>query len=156
MSTRTSRDPQTESFIDARYSQGGRRPSLHAAERASVCDLSPLMWWRIRPAKNFEPRDVQRIRAALRDVSRSVDAQWQRAINGQADAAIGVAVRVLWKREKFGVSNDAAMSSVMACALEGDLAAIFLVGAALDRRAKVRPGQGMLADWWLVASIGAP
>jgi hypothetical protein len=112
-----------------------------------------LIWWRTRSAKDYEVRDIQTLRDSLRDISKSKDSQWKRAIRGDADAAIGVAVRLIWRREKVGVSRDAAMSAVLACALEHDPAATFLLSAALDRRARAHPDDAALAGSWLISSV---
>jgi hypothetical protein len=89
-------------------------------------------------------------------VSGCEDPQWERAVRGDADAAIGVAVRMIWRHEKVGVSSDAAMSSVLACALKHEPAAILLLSEALARDAHSHPGYKALADSWLIHSVDSP
>jgi hypothetical protein len=114
---------------------------------------SPEHWWRTRPANSFDKSHSAKLRLSLCGLSDSDDPRWAMAVHGDAAAAIGIAVRVFWRGEPTGISCDAAMSSVLACALEGNAAAIVLLSAALQRRSQADESSGSLADSWLVASV---
>jgi hypothetical protein len=133
-------------------------PKDHADSRPATYDFykSPSLWWRTRSAGAFDVRDAQRLRIFLRESSKADDLQWNNALHGDSAAAIGVAVRVAWRKEHIGISADAALSAVLACALERNAAATFLLSAALDRRAKTDPHCASLAGSWLLASVKSP
>jgi len=127
-------------------------------KRAPIANVigARLRWWRTHAADAFSKIDAESIRAALRACPNGGDSRWARAIAGDAAAAIGIAIRVVWRRESNGISEDAALSAVLACALDRDAAAIFLLSAALDRRAKRHRECERLADSWLLASVKGP
>jgi hypothetical protein len=115
-----------------------------------------LRWWRTRPAEGFRAADLETLRDALFHATKSTDPLWKAAVHGNAAAAIGFAVRVVWRGERSGISRDAALSAVLACALEGDAAAIFLLSAALRRPGGCGVRRASLAGSWLIASLSSP
>lgn len=119
-------------------------------------DLATLDWWRTHAAEVLRKADGERIRMSLRAYQESSDPRWAHAVEGDVAAAVGIAIRVVWRCEPLGVSIDAALSALLACALDGDATAVFLLSAALDRRAKSCPECVRLADSWLLASVKSP
>lgn len=133
----------------------------HARSRAECRSAlkamsSPLEWWRTRPAGNFNRRDRETLSSLLRSLSQNKAPSWKRAAKGDAAAAIGIAVRVMWRRESIGISCDEALSAVLGCALENDATAIFLLSAALERRKGSDHRSASLAASWLLASVSSP
>lgn len=94
-----------------------------------------LSWWRSQCAEAFRKSDAERTRVSLRACAANGNSRWDDAIEGDVAAAVGIALRTVWRREHLGISEDAALSAVLACALDGDATAAFLLSAALDRRA---------------------
>lgn len=115
-----------------------------------------LSWWRSHSADAFSKGDAERIRVSLRACPMGADPRWEQAVEGNVAAAVGIAIRVVWRCESLGISSDAALSALLACALDGDATAVFLLSAALDRRAKAYPECVSLADSWLLASVKSP
>lgn len=137
-------------------SGASRERNRHESGSSANLTGARLCWWRTHSAEAFSKSDAKRIRVSLRACPKSGNSRWHHAIEGEVAAAVGIAIRVIWRRERFGISEDAAMTAVLACALDGDATAIFLLSAALDRRAKAHPECARLADSWLLASVASP
>ncbi len=155
MVARSRRGNRIEAAVGT-HSQFATIPDAPLATGTSDCDGSPLTWWRRRSAKDYSASDIQTLRSSLRKISECEDEQWPRAVKGDGDAAIGVAVRIIWRGQEVGVTRDAAMSAVLACALEHDAAAIVLLAAVLDRDAKRHSADKALTDSWLLYSVSNP
>jgi hypothetical protein len=140
----------------------GSSPSVLLPSHPEQRDAFPaintarLSWWRSHSADAFSKGDAERIRVSLRACPMGADPRWEHAVEGNVAAAVGIAIRVVWRCEPLGVSSDAALSALLACAVEGDATAVFLLSAALDRRAKTCPECIRLADSWLLASVKSP
>ena len=129
---------------------------LKQADATPAVSTARLSWWRSHCADAFSKGDAERIRVSLRACPMGADPRWEHAVEGNVAAAVGIAIRVVWRCEPLGVSSDAALSALLACALDGDATAVFLLSAALDRRAKSCPECVSLADSWLLASVKSP
>ncbi len=98
---------------------------------------TPSHWWRIRPPHEMDLLDVRTIRSELLKLDACPHPSWQDAVMGDAAAAIGIALTAL---RDCGMTNpfvDAALSTVVCCAIEGDKAAITVVLSALRRRQRI-------------------
>lgn len=111
----------------------------------------PTHWWRIRSPYDFSSKDVRTIREALLRTDLVKDADWFRAIGGDAAAAIGIAIKTLKNHGMRNPVTDTVISAVLCCALEEDPAAKVVMLSVLRRRAKIDPVCYGLRLRWLHA-----
>ena len=111
----------------------------------------PTHWWRIRSPYDFSSKDIRAIRQALLHTDFVKDADWFRAVGGNAAAAIGIAIKTLKSHGMRNPVTDAVISAVLCCALEEDPAAKVMMLSALRRRAKIDPACYGLRLRWLHA-----
>lgn len=109
----------------------------------------PTHWWRIRSPDDFSSKDVRAIRVALLRTDIVNDADWFRAVGGDAAAAIGIAIKTLKSHGMRNPVTDAVISAVLCCALEDDPAAKVVMLSVLRRRAKIDPTCYGLRLRWL-------
>ncbi|WP_456862031.1 hypothetical protein [Bradyrhizobium sp. USDA 4503] len=81
------------------------------------------------------------------------DKDWPTAIRGSATASIAVSIRQLKKHVIGAVEVDAALSAVLACAIEGDMTSPVILSSALRRRSKIDPKCGRLVELWQGAKV---
>ncbi|MDA9509422.1 hypothetical protein XI09_33260 [Bradyrhizobium sp. CCBAU 11386] len=129
----------TKHLCDQSYTIHEISSSVGAAGRAQIRSrsISPLHWWRIRPPHEMDLLDVRTIRSELLKLDVCAHHSWLNAVLGDAAAAIGIALAAL---RDCGMTNplvDAAMSTVVCCALEGDKAGVTVVLSALRRRQRI-------------------
>lgn len=115
--------------------------------------FSPLCWWRTRRPSSLLCRGIRGIREVLLGTEISGEADWYRAILGDAPAAIRIAVKQMSERRITAPEVDLALSAVLACALEGDPACAVVLSSALRRRSKCDPSCRRLSALWLTAKI---
>jgi hypothetical protein len=115
--------------------------------------LSPLIWWRTRKPGLLLCKGIGELREAVLGTEISGQPDWSRAILGDADVAIRVAVGQMKVRKITAAEVDLALSAVLACALEGDPASAIVISSALRRRSKCDPSCGSLSERWLVAKL---
>jgi hypothetical protein len=102
----------------------------------------------MRSPYDFSKRDVRAIRETLLRTDLVEDANWFRAVGGDAAQAIGIALKALKINGMRSPLSDAVMSAVLCCAVEGDPAAKVAMLSALWRRAKIDPiCRGLRLRW---------
>src|SRR5262249_52984014 len=74
---------------------------------------------------------------------------WPRAVEGDAAAAIGLALRLHPQRSSL-TGYDLVMSALAACAADGNGAAALVMALGLRRRAGAGAAEARLATGWLV------
>jgi hypothetical protein len=130
--------------------------SVHRAPPLLAPDLtpfSPLFWWRTRKPQLLLYRGIREIREALLGTEIPGQPDWARAILGEAAVAISVAVEQMKARKITAREVDLALSAVLACALEGDVASPIVISSALRRRSKCDPSCTRLSLLWLRAKF---
>jgi hypothetical protein len=129
--------------------QGNQRPSTKVrSSLAGRLVAPPTNWWRMRSPYDFSKRDVRAIRETLLRTDLVEDANWFRAVGGDAAQAIGIALKALKINGMRSPLSDAVMSAVLCCAVEGDPAAKVAMLSALRRRAKIDPiCRGLRLRW---------
>ena len=94
---------------------------------------SPLSWWRMLPADGFRSAVYLKVSSALDEIATELEgASFGPALYGDPDAAITF-VLSLMPVGKVGLKVDIAMTSVLRCALEGDLRAALALAHVVDR-----------------------
>jgi hypothetical protein len=107
--------------------------------------------WHTRKPEALTYRDLLRLRTALVCKTLPGEPDWKYAIQGDAAAAIGIAVRQLQSRRITDPEIDLALSAVLACAISGDAASAVVVSSALRRRSKKFEHCRQLSLLWLAA-----
>jgi hypothetical protein len=129
---------------------GNRAPPLLAQD---LTPFSPLFWWRTRKPRLHLCKGIREIRDALLGTEIPGQPDWARAILGEAAVAISVAIDQMKVRKITAIEVDLALSAVLACALEGDLASPIVISSALRRRSKCDPSCTRLSLLWLHANF---
>jgi hypothetical protein len=114
-----------------------------------ICFPHPLSWWRTRRAQEFRHVDITIARAMLNRSAIVGEPHWHLGARGDKAVAIGVAVRVQRRSGNNQVLIDVAMTAVLCCALEGDLASALLLSGTLKRLAASCPHCEELSNSWL-------
>jgi hypothetical protein len=113
--------------------------------------VSPLSWWRTMRAEEFDASTAVALRGCIAGVAMLDRAGWQRAISGDAAAAIGLALRLDPDRTT-DVGYDLVMTALGACAAEDDPAACLAMSHVMRRRLSAGAGS-RLATGWLVRAF---
>ena len=85
--------------------------------------------------------------AAIQDTEIVGEPEWKAAVNGDAAAAIGVAIRLAVKSQASKPVVDLAMTGVLAAAIQGDCTAQHFLSHMLNKR-----GAAEFAASWIEAS----
>jgi len=97
--------------------------------------------------------NVPILRSALAKFDFIGEASWTCAIQGDAAAAIRIALRMMHNHGPTAVVIDIPLTAVLSCAIAGDAAAGVLISEALRRRARFDPRTMPLSASWLVANF---
>jgi len=110
---------------------------------------SPLSWWRMLPADGFRSAVYLKVSSALDEIATELEgASFGPALYGDPDAAITF-VLSLMPVGKVGLKVDIAMTSVLRCALEGDLRAALALAHVVDRAGlDPAPAANQCASWF--------
>jgi hypothetical protein len=87
-------------------------------------DTSPLQWWREEHARQVDPADVAKLRKMLSSIALPGQRDWTAAVQGDAPAAVRMALRI--GATSAGLPDwrlDCAGSVVLLCAIAGNAAA---------------------------------
>ncbi|SNT12469.1 hypothetical protein SAMN05216374_2798 [Tardiphaga sp. OK246] len=125
------------------------RPPITALPHAAA--NSPVRWWRTRGPLSFSRKDLAPLRRCLIRTTIIAEPEWIEAATGDAVSAIAVGIRLLHSQVIGAAEIDLALSSVLACAIEGDATSPILISSALRRRSKVDPACRRLSELWLDA-----
>jgi hypothetical protein len=109
--------------------------------------VPPLQWWRQLPADIFTGTHVRVIRKALAGLFILNELRWRDAVNGDAAAAIGVALRVGKRRSTTAPVTDLVMSAVLLAALSGDAAATLTLATMIKRKGARGERNALIASW---------
>ena len=112
----------------------------------------PLSLWRTLRAVQFEATDLTAIRLLLAKLVLFDRPKWRDAIAGDAAAAIAVAVSFL-PIDNVTHQVDLAMTALIRCAIEGDLAAAIVVANILRRLPGSAPSHRQIATSWFVSNL---
>ena len=112
--------------------------------------IPPLHWWRCLPATAFEIAHVAVLKRAISGIGLIREPLWPAAANGDAAAAVGVALRAITRHRKPTPTLDLIMSALLRCALEGSSAAGVTLWYALDRLTAAEPAYAPVAASWQV------
>jgi hypothetical protein len=114
-------NPPADLLSDNTESQ--RRQNLcYLPASAANSHVETLQWWCTRLADAFDKHDVQGVQVAFRTLPKSDNSRWHQAIEGDAAAALGVAIKV-FRLRLVGIYISAAFAAVLGCALADDWAA---------------------------------
>jgi hypothetical protein len=122
---------------------------LYPLSGAAISHYSlPLTWWRTRAADALGSGNIPILRRALEKFEFIGEDSWGRAREGDAPAAIGIALRIMHNHEPRAVIIDIPLSAVLCCAIGGDPSSELLLSAALRRRATLDHRCKSLSSSW--------
>jgi hypothetical protein len=126
-----------------------------ARRNGPVTILQPhaFSWWRTLRAEQFKRVHVQIARHRLTKFAIIGEPHWGLGAAGDAAVAIGVALRIRKRAGNPAPQLDLAMTAVACAAIEGNLAATFLMSSILEHRRDIDERCGPLADSWLVHQL---
>lgn len=113
----------------------------------------PFSWWRTLRAEQFKHVHVRTARRLLTKFAIIGEPRWNLGAAGDAAVGIGVALRIQKHAGNTTVQFDLAMTAVTCAAIEGNLAATFMLSSVLKRRRDIDGLCGPLADSWLVYQV---
>lgn len=130
-------------------------PESVAARQIQAASTDPLLQWR-----SIDPLyiDQAAIGGALNVLRRSIsvfDRRWHDGVNGDAAAAIAVAMHYGPNSAEVGIGADMAMTSVLIHGRCGDEAAMLVLEHALRILSRTNPILRRLATCWKPAAIKA-
>jgi hypothetical protein len=131
-----------------------KKASIRRIERDLRHDppAPPIAWWRTIRADHFNAATAKLLRNAIANVAILGEPAWREAAEGDAAAAIGLALRL--HPHTSPMIYDLVMTALAACAAEDSGAA----GMAMSRVVYQCPGAGRaearVATSWLVRSFG--
>jgi hypothetical protein len=130
----------------------GRPKSIRAHKTSAAgsepTTRPPTAWWRTMSAKRLGPPFAQPLREALTIIAILGEPAWPAAVRGNSSAAIGLALRLSPQRST-DVAYDLVMTTVAACAAEGNDAACLVMAHMLGRRPGATLREARLANGWL-------
>ena len=132
-----------------------RVSSVHGNSGESSCPVQiqavyPLTLWRTLDAQQFGSRDVKSLRALLAKTSLLGQPKWAAAVNGDASAAVAVAVSFI-PVDELTLPLDLAMTALIACAVEGDPGAAIVASNILLNLPSASPRHHQIAASWFVS-----
>ena len=122
-------------------------PGPASSRAIALSMVPPLQWWRRLPADVFAGAHVRVIRKALAGLFILNEPCWRDAVNGDAAAAIGVALRVGKRRGTTAPVTDLVMSAVLLAALSGDPAAALTIATMIKRKGARGERNALIASW---------
>jgi hypothetical protein len=114
--------------------------------------IYPLSLWRTLRAAEFEAPDLVAIRRLLAKIVLFGRPKWRDAVVGNAPAAIAVAVSFL-PIDNVTLQVDLAMTALISCAIEGNLAAAIVVANILRNLPGSAPLHRQIATSWFVSNL---
>jgi hypothetical protein len=109
---------------------------------------TPLTWWRRISAKEFDPSRVKILRATLSTIAILEESTWRSAADGNAVAAIALALRLNPARSK-STAYDLIMTAVAICAADGNAAACLVMSHILRKIPGTGKAKARIATSWL-------
>lgn len=114
--------------------------------------IYPLSLWRTLRAAQFEAADLTAIRVLLAKLALLGRSKWRDAVAGDAPAAIAVALSFL-PIDNVTRQVDVAMTALVRCAIEGDLAAAIVIANILRNLPGSTPLHRQIATSWFVSNL---
>jgi hypothetical protein len=115
-------------------------------------EIYPLSLWRTLRAEEFEAPDLAAIRRLLAKTVLFGQPKWPGAVAGDAAAAIAVAASFL-PINNVTFQVDLAMTALISCAVEGDLASAIVVANILRHLPGSAPSHRQIATSWFVSNL---
>jgi hypothetical protein len=125
-----------------------RTQHCHPAKAHKTSGERPLGWWRTIPAEEFDPSRVKVLRAMLSTIAILDEPAWSSATDGDAVAAIGLALRLNPARST-STAYDLIMTSLAICATEGNAAACLVMSHILRKIPGAGKTEARIATSWL-------
>jgi hypothetical protein len=114
--------------------------------------LEAVALWRTKSADGFDKADMAAMTRCFNMVALHGEARWFEAVQGNAAAACGIALRM---PNEWVFSLDLAMTAVALCALKGNSASALVVSMILRRQPDADRNTARLATSWLVQTFRA-
>jgi hypothetical protein len=123
------------------------RERAHSPWPFNLGDVTPLEWWRTRPADHLGDAQRLHLRATVEKICVLKDRGWLSALRGDAAASIAIAIGAM-PIDHVSLEVDLAMSALVLCALEGSAGAALVLSHILRRTALEHPfGKDISASW---------
>lgn len=113
---------------------------------------SSLLWWRCVRAENFHEMALRDMRLSIAKVELFSEPRWQKAVTGDAAAAIGIALSMR-PEDSFHQKFDVAMTALVVCAAEGNAAACIVLSNIIRRLPGAGRREVCIAISWLVRAF---
>jgi hypothetical protein len=114
--------------------------------------IYPLSLWRTLRAAEFEAPSLVAIRSLLAKTVLFGQPKWPAAVAGDTAAAIAVAASFM-PIDNVTFQVDLAMTALIRCAVEGDLAAAIVVANILRHLPGCSPSHRQIATSWFVSNL---
>jgi hypothetical protein len=124
------------------------KKTLRPLECIDYLEVAAL--WRTKSADGFDEADMAAMTRCFNVVALHGEARWFEAVQGNAAAACGIALRM---PNEWVFSLDLAMTAVALCALKGNSAAALVVSTILRRQPGADRNTARLATSWLVQAF---
>ncbi|TFV48045.1 hypothetical protein [Bradyrhizobium niftali] len=133
----------------AAYSREGGTLEASSPVVRALFQISPLGWWRSVPADAFRATEYLEVRSAIEEVAQLVEGtEVERALQGDADAAIALVMSLMPITQLRGIKTDIAMTAVLSIALEGEPRCALTLAHILDRAEGNPRRADRLCDSW--------
>jgi hypothetical protein len=129
-----------------------REPARDAIRKPQL--LSPLVWWRTMKAETFDAATAVVMREAISTIASIDEPRWRPAANGDAAAAVGLALR-LHPDRATPLAFDLVMTAVAGCAAEGNATACLVMSRVVPRRRGAGKKDARIATNWLVRTFAS-
>lgn len=121
----------------------------------ALLQISALAWWRSVPAEAFRAAEYLEVCSGLQEVAGMVEgAEFERALQGDANAAIALALSLGPIKRLGGIKTDIAMTAVLSIALEGEPRCAPLLAHVIDRPEPDPRRADQLCGSWLEFHFG--
>jgi hypothetical protein len=130
-------------------------PGRFAHDAAREQQVSPLAWWRTMKAESFDSTTAAMMREAISTIAIIGEPTWRAAANGDAVAATGLALR-LHPERATPLAYDLVMTTVAACAAEGNATACLVMSRLIPRHHGAGKKEARIAASWLVRTSASP
>lgn len=98
------------------------------------CSENPLVWWKTKPAESLGSDGHKLLQRTLQHFVLLGIPQWRDAAQGDAIAAIGIAIPAIRTETCGSPRLDLVMSSILLCTLSGSSAAAVVLAYALRKQ----------------------
>lgn len=128
-----------------------KRPTS-CQSRQSKTRPAPLNAWRTVSPRFFDTELVVAARDSLRAIAMIDEPTWRAAADGDAVAAVGLALRLV-PGKSSSTAYQLIMTALVACAAEGNTAACVVMAFILQKRVEVTPLHQRLSASWALRAV---